>query len=219
MLVPVTDPLGLYLHIPFCESIYNYCNFNRGLLCPELKARYVEALVAEIVAVGDGAHVDTIYFGGGTPSLFEPDEVARILRACGDAFDVDRRVEVSLEVNPESATTSRLAGWREHGVTRLSFGVQSFRDEELMRLGRHHTAFRAMEAVRDARAAGYDDISVDLMLWLPSQKRGKWRDSVEALIDLAPDHASLYMLELYPNAALREEMARSGWTRMPSTCT
>ena len=211
----VTDPLGLYLHIPFCESICNYCNFNRGLFDPELKARYVEALVAEIGSLGDGAPVDTIYFGGGTPSLLEPGEVARILGACGDAFDVDRRAEVSLEVNPESATTARLAGWRECGVTRLSFGVQSFRDEELKRLGRRHTAVRAREAARDARAAGYDDISVDLMLWLPSQTRGEWRDSVQALIDLSPDHASLYMLELYPNAPLREEMARSGWTLAP----
>ena len=208
-------PLGLYLHIPFCESICNYCNFNRGLLDPELKTRYVDALTTELTAVGDGAAVDTIYFGGGTPSLLDPDEVARLLDVCRDSFAVDPSVEVSLEVNPESATVSRLEGWRESGVTRLSFGVQSFRDAELQRLGRRHTATRARQAVRSARAAGYDDISLDLMLWLPGQTTAECRDSVEILLELAPDHASFYLLELYPNAPLREDMARAGWSLAP----
>ena len=209
------EPLGVYLHIPFCESICNYCNFNRGLLDSELKTRYVDALTTEILAIGDGAAVDTIYFGGGTPSLLDPDEVARILDVCRDSFGVDPSVEVSLEVNPESATMSRLTGWRESGVTRLSFGVQSFRDAELQRLGRRHTATRAKDAVRAARTAGYDDISLDLMLWLPGQTAAHSRESIETLLELAPDHASLYMLELYPNAPLREDMARAGWSLAP----
>ena len=210
-----SEPLGLYLHIPFCESICNYCNFNRGLLDPGVKTRYVDALTSEIVATADGAAVDTIYFGGGTPSLLDPDEVARILGSCRDSFAVDPSVEVSLEVNPESATMFRLAGWRESGVTRLSFGVQSFRDAELQRLGRRHTAIRARDAVRAARAAGYDDISLDLMLWLPGQTTAHCRESVDTLLELAPDHASLYLLELYPNAPLREDMARAGWSLAP----
>ena len=209
------EPLGVYLHIPFCESICNYCNFNRGLLDSELKTRYVDALTTEILAIGDGAAVDTIYFGGGTPSLLDPDEVARILDVCRDSFGVDPSVEVSLEVNPESATMSRLTGWRESGVTRLSFGVQSFRDAELQRLGRRHTATRAKDAVRAARTAGYDDISLDLMLWLPGQTAAHSRESIETLLELAPDHASLYLLELYPNAPLREDMARAGWSLAP----
>ena len=213
--MPEREPLGLYLHIPFCESICNYCNFNRGLLDSELKARYVDALTTEIIAIGDGAAVDTIYFGGGTPSLLDPDEVGRILDVCRDSFDVDPSVEVSLEVNPESATMSRLTGWRESGVTRLSFGVQSFRDTELQRLGRRHTAIRAKDAVRAARTAGYDDISLDLMLWLPGQTAAHGRESIETLLELAPDHASLYLLELYPNAPLREDMARAGWSLAP----
>jgi len=213
--VAESEPLGLYLHIPFCESICNYCNFNRGLLDPGVKTRYVDALTSEIVATADGAAVDTIYFGGGTPSLLDPDEVARILGSCRDSFAVDPSVEVSLEVNPESATMFRLAGWRESGVTRLSFGVQSFRDAELQRLGRRHTAIRARDAVRAARAAGYDDISLDLMLWLPGQTTAHCRESVDTLLELAPDHASLYLLELYPNAPLREDMARAGWSLAP----
>ena len=213
--MPEREPLGLYLHIPFCESICNYCNFNRGLLDSELKTRYVDALTTEIIAIGDGAAVDTIYFGGGTPSLLDPDEVGRILNVCRDSFNVDPSVEVSLEVNPESATTSRLTGWRESGVTRLSFGVQSFRDTELQRLGRRHTAIRAKDAMRAARTAGYDDISLDLMLWLPGQTAAHGRESIETLLELAPDHASLYLLELYPNAPLREDMARAGWSLAP----
>ena len=208
-------PLGLYLHIPFCESICNYCNFNRGLLDDDLKARYVEALVTEIRRAGDGTRVDTVYFGGGTPSLLSASQMTNVLGACRSAFQIEPTAEVSLEVNPETAARSCLDGWMQAGVTRLSFGVQSFRGDELERLGRRHTADRARQAVRLARSAGFEDISVDLMLWLPCQTRAHCRESVEALIDLGPTHASLYLLELYPNAPLKEEMARAGWSLAP----
>ena len=138
-----------------------------------------------------------------------------MLDACRDSFGVAQSAEVSLEVNPESATMSRLVGWRESGVTRLSFGVQSFRDDELRRLGRRHTASRAQEAVRAARWAGYDDISLDLMLWLPGQTAEHSRESIDTLLELDPDHASIYLLELYPNAPLQEDMARAGWSLAP----
>jgi len=207
--------LGLYVHIPFCESICNYCNFNRGLLDDDLKARYVEALETEIRRAGDGTQVDTIYFGGGTPSLLSALEMTDVLGACRSAFQVEPTAEISLEVNPETASSQRLDDWLQAGVTRLSFGVQSFRDDELERLGRRHTADRAREAVCLARSAGFDDVSLDLMLWLPAQTRAHWRESVDALIDIAPTHASLYLLELYPNAPLKEEMARGGWSLAP----
>ena len=209
----VSDPLGLYVHIPFCESICNYCNFNRGLRNDELKKLYLDALVAEIRAAGNGSIVETVYFGGGTPSLLDPHEVARVLKACNEAFTLQRSGEVSLEANPESATLPRLEGWREAGVTRLSFGVQSFRDEELERLGRRHSSDQARKVIQAARAAGYDNISIDLMLWLPGQTRSQCLESVQALVELDPDHASLYILELYPNAPLKEEMARFNWSR------
>jgi oxygen-independent coproporphyrinogen-3 oxidase len=105
--------------------------------------------------------------------------------------------------------------FREAGVNRISFGVQSFREPELRRLGRVHTADRARAAVDEARRAGFDNVSLDLMMWLPQQTRDEWRESVERLIDVQPDHASLYLLELYPNAPLKEEMARSGWSLAP----
>ena len=207
--------LGLYVHVPFCSAICNYCNFNRGLFDAALKARYVEALLAEIQRAGDGASADTIYFGGGTPSLLEPGEIATIVDTCRRAFDVASDAEVTLEANPETVTADRLDGFRRAGVNRLSYGVQSFRDEELRRLSRLHSASRATDAFRMARAAGFDNISLDLMMWLPQQSAAEWLESVDALTALAPDHASMYLLEIYPNAPLRDEMARGGWSTAP----
>jgi len=213
--IPRQHPNGLYLHIPFCASICNYCNFNRGLLEPGLKARYVDALEQEILRASDGSPADTIFFGGGTPSLLEPAEVERLIRACRTAFDVAPNAEVTLETNPETVTAARMEAFRAAGVNRVSLGVQSLRDEELGRLGRTHDARRARTAVADTRAAGFDNISLDLMLWLPQQHMAEWRESVEGLVDLQPEHASLYLLELYPNAPLREAMARERWSLAP----
>ena len=207
--------LGLYVHIPFCAAICNYCNFNRGLFDAALKDRYLAALTTEIAGAGDDAPADTIYFGGGTPSLLEPAEISGIIEACRDAWRVTPDAEVTLEANPETVTLQRLEAFRSAGVTRLSFGVQSFRDEELMRLGRLHSAARATEVFHMARAAGFDNISLDLMMWLPQQSVAGWLESVDALIALGPDHASMYLLEVYPNAPLRETMARSRWSQAP----
>lgn len=158
---------------------------------------------------------DTIYVGGGTPSLLDPAEVAEVIQACREAFDVEPGAEVTMEANPESVTPDRLAAYRAAGVNRLSLGVQSFRDIELRRLGRLHDAARARAAVADARAAGFDNLSLDLMLWLPGQSRDDLGASVEALIALEPEHASLYLLEIYPNAPLADEMERAGWSQAP----
>jgi oxygen-independent coproporphyrinogen-3 oxidase len=209
--------LGLYVHFPFCSAICNYCNFNRGLFDAALKARYVDALVGEIRAAGDRDRdpADTIYFGGGTPSLLEPDEVARVIGACRDAFALAADAETTLEANPETVSRDRLAAFRDAGVNRLSFGVQSFREDELKRLSRLHSASRAREAFAEARAAGFDNVSLDLMMWLPGQRVDQWLQSVDAAIDLGPDHLSLYLLEVYPNAPLRDEMARGNWSQAP----
>jgi oxygen-independent coproporphyrinogen-3 oxidase len=212
---PAATPLGLYLHIPFCRTICHYCTFTRGLLDEALKTRYVDALAREIGRAGDGSAADTIYFGGGTPSLLDPGEVARLVRTCREAFAVACDAEVTLEMNPDEASPAYLAALRAAGVTRLSLGVQSFHDDELVRLGRSHTAARARRAVADARAAGFDNISLDLMLWLPGQDLARWLASVEALVEAAPDHASIYLLEIYPNAPLRDLMARAGWAQAP----
>jgi len=245
----MTQALGLYIHIPFCAAICNYCNFNRGLFDADLKRRYVDAVVREIRAYRHDAFpssqprpnpkfplipnpqspqspipnpespipsdADTIYFGGGTPSLLDPDDVARIVRACEDVFDVARDREVTLEANPESIDAARLAAYRGAGVNRLSIGVQSFRDAELRRLSRLHDADRAAGAYRDARAAGFDNVSLDLMMWLPQQSVSEWLASIDAALALAPDHLSLYLLEVYPNAPLKDDMARARWSQAP----
>ena len=123
--------LGLYVHVPFCSAICNYCTFNRGLFDHALKTEYVSAALKEIERAGDGSAADTIFFGGGTPSLLEPDEIGAIVDACRRAFALAPDSENTLEANPESVTADRLAGFRAAGINRLSFGVQSFSDDEL----------------------------------------------------------------------------------------
>ena len=208
-------PLGLYIHVPFCAAICNYCNFNRGLFDADLKVQYVSAVLEEIRRAGDGSAADTIFFGGGTPSLLDPDEIGAILEACRQSFALAPGAELTMEANPETVTPERLAGFRQAGINRLSFGVQSFRDEELQRLSRLHSASRARDAFGMARGAGFDNLSLDLMMWLPQQSVADWLASVDALIELGPEHASLYLLELYPNAPLRDTMARAKWSLAP----
>jgi oxygen-independent coproporphyrinogen III oxidase len=207
--------LGLYVHVPFCSAICNYCNFNRGLFDADLKRRYVDAMLIEIGRRADGSPADTIFFGGGTPSLLEPPEVHRIVGACRNSFHLSPAAEITLEANPETVTRDRLRGFRDAGINRLSFGVQSFRDEELQRLSRLHSSARARDAFEMARDAGFDNISMDLMMWLPQQSVAQWLSSVDALIALGPEHASLYLLEIYPNAPLKDTMARSRWSLAP----
>ena len=210
------EPVGIYLHVPFCAAICNYCNFNRGLHDDGLRQRYVRALITDIRTFADpGIQADTIFFGGGTPSLLEPAELAAIIQACRDSFSVAANAEITMEANPESSSAAKLEQFRAAGANRLSFGVQSFRDEDLRRLGRLHSSQVARDAVRLAREAGFDNLSLDLMMWLPGQRTADWLESVDALIALQPDHASLYLLEIYPNAPLRDEMARGGWSVAP----
>jgi len=207
---------GIYVHIPFCAAICNYCNFNRGLHDESVRQRYVDALIADIRSFADPTiEADTIFFGGGTPSLLEPGELGRIIHACRDSFTLSPDAEITLEANPESSSEEKLEQFRAAGADRLSFGVQSFRDDELRRLGRLHSSDTARAAVRAARAAGFENLSLDLMMWLPGQSTSEWLSSVEALIEVQPEHASLYLLEIYPNAPLRDEMARGGWSVAP----
>jgi oxygen-independent coproporphyrinogen-3 oxidase len=212
---PQTTGAGLYLHVPFCRSLCGYCAFARGLFAGDLKDRYVAAIEREIHRAGesggaDAVRADTVYLGGGTPSLLCAAEVARLLSACRDTFDLDPHAEVTLEANPESVDPETLAGFRGAGVTRLSIGAQSFHDTELALLGRIHTAAEARRAVEQAARAGFDSVGVDLMMGLPGQSLADWLASVDALAALAPAHASLYVLEIHPGDRLPIEMARRG---------
>jgi oxygen-independent coproporphyrinogen-3 oxidase len=216
------DDLGIYVHVPFCSAICNYCNFNRGLFDEAQKTRFVQAVVRELSLASasrvesDKAHetrADTLYFGGGTPSLLAPGDVRAIIDTARRAFLLTPDAEITLEANPESVDTKLLEGFRSAGINRLSFGVQSFLDDELKRLSRLHSAARAEQALDSARAAGFENISLDLMMWLPGQNVDRWLASVERAIANQPDHLSLYILEVYPHLPLRQAIAEHGWTQ------
>ncbi len=206
--------LGLYVHVPFCSAICNYCNFNRGLFDESLKTRFVEALAHDIRRSSDPVAADSCFFGGGTPSLLTPGEIGGIIDAVRSTFDLASDAEITLEANPETVDRARLEGFRAAGINRLSYGVQSFRDDELKRLGRLHSARRAEEAVAMARAAGFDNVSLDLMMWLPGQDVTQWLSSVERAIAVGPEHMSLYILEVYPHLPLKQEIDAHGWTQV-----
>jgi oxygen-independent coproporphyrinogen-3 oxidase len=209
----MNEATGLYIHIPFCASRCHYCNFATGGYEVELARRYVAALSAEIKRAGATMldlsssrsamrAVDTIYFGGGTPTTLTVEQLANLIALCRQTFDVAPNAEVTTEANPGSVSPSYLAELRAAGINRLSFGVQSFDDGELEMIGRTHTAEEAREAVRMARAAGFANVSLDLIAGLPEQHMETWRRNLDEAFALAPDHLSVYLLELYKDAPL-----------------
>src|SRR5690349_23459729 len=151
---------GLYVHIPFCSSRCSYCDFATGLYQSELAERYVAALIEEIRTLRyGGENVDTIYFGGGTPSLLAPAQLDRILACLYDNFKIATDAEITLEINPGSATPEKLRGFRSLGVNRASFGAQTFDDAELAKLGRSHNSADALRTFADLREAGFANVS------------------------------------------------------------
>ena len=216
--LPDSQTPGLYVHVPFCSSICNYCNFNRGLFDEGLKAQFVEALRKEIRETAPHPlplPPDTLYFGGGTPSLLRPDEIKAVIDDCRAFLGLTTDAEFTMEANPETVSAESLEQFRAAGVNRLSFGVQSFRDEELARLGRLHSAERAVQAVAMARSAGFDNVSIDLMMWLPGQDVAQWLENVVEAIGVGAEHLSLYILEVYSHLPLKQEIDRQGWILQP----
>ena len=208
---------GIYIHVPFCRSRCSYCDFATGAFEAALAERYVEALAREVEAFeleGSCSEVDTIYFGGGTPSLLTPAQVSRVLEAVRRRFRVDARAEVTLEMNPGTVARPQLAALREAGVNRASFGAQTFDDRELRRLGRTHTADDARRTLEDLRANGFDDISFDLIAGLPRQTLRAWERNLEEALALGPEHLSLYLLEVHEGTPLAEQI-RQGRYRTP----
>jgi oxygen-independent coproporphyrinogen-3 oxidase len=209
-----TLPLGIYLHFPFCVAHCTYCDFYKRLVAEGDQARsFARALAASIPLSAQrhgitGRPADTVYFGGGTPSLLNGNELGAILDVLRSIFRLDAHAEITLECNPESATAQTLRGFRERGVNRLSLGVQSFDDGVLATLGRAHSAARARQAFREARQAGFDNLSLDLMLALPGQTLDTVRRDVDACVELAPEHLSTYLLEMDKETALRARIER-----------
>src|SRR6185437_13800797 len=171
---------GLYVHIPFCSSRCSYCDFATGLYQSELAERYVRGLVREISSSPySGENVDTIYFGGGTPSLLAPSQLERILAVVHDKFKIAAEAEITLEINPGSATPEKLRAFRSLGVNRASFGAQTFADAELAKLGRSHNTADALRTFAALREAGFANVSFDLIAGLPGQTLDGWERNIQ----------------------------------------
>ena len=198
---------GLYVHIPFCRSRCRYCSFNSYMGLEGLIPRYVSALIAEAQGWAGAIEVDTIYFGGGTPSLLSAGQLGDILGALRRAFVVDPGAEITVEVNPGTASAGSLAAMRALGVNRVSLGVQSLDDRELGMLGRIHTAAEAVAAFEMARGS-FDNVSIDLLYGLPGQGLGRWRRTLERALGLGPEHLSLYPLSVEEGTPLAQAIAQ-----------
>ncbi len=200
---------GLYVHIPFCSSRCSYCDFATGLYQRELAERYVHALIAEIGSSSyHGEHADTIYFGGGTPSLLTPVQLDRILATLHDYFAIDRASEITLEINPGSVDAEKLRAFRSLGINRASFGAQTFDDRELAKLGRSHSTADTLKTFADLRRAGFDNVSFDLIAGLPGQTLAGWQQNIKQALDLHPEHLSFYLLEVHQGTPLAEHIRR-----------
>ncbi|HJQ26500.1 MAG TPA: radical SAM family heme chaperone HemW [Blastocatellia bacterium] len=212
---------GIYIHIPFCARKCTYCAFNTTDYFEDLAARYVDAVGREIHAWGarlaeSNLHrtaVDTIYFGGGTPSIVEAEQLGALVAACREAFAVAPDAEVTIEINPATLTREKIAGWLAAGINRASVGVQSFIDEELSGLSRTHTATEARRTVAALREAGFANISLDLIAGLPAQSLKDWRFNLEEALRLDPEHLSLYLLEVKEGTQLYAQLKRGKLAR------
>ena len=193
-------PLGLYLHIPFCKAKCIYCDFYSLPHSEEKMDAYTAALQRDLIRWADQAKdhtVDTIYFGGGTPSYLGAERLCRLLETVFAHYRVDKNDEITTEANPDSAReVLALRQLREAGFNRISLGMQSASDDELRLIGRVHTHKETVEAVRAARAAGFDNVSLDLIYGLPEQTMAHWRENLQAAIALEPEHLSCYGLKI-----------------------
>ena len=186
--------LGLYIHIPFCKAKCIYCDFYSLPRAEGQMDAYVSALTAQLAAWRErtaDCTVDTVYFGGGTPSYLGPDRLRRLLDAVFQSYRVAPGAEITLEANPDSAQDiSALRQLHDAGFDRLSLGMQSADDAELRRIGRVHTHAQTVRAVENARAAGFDNLSLDLIYGLPEQTMTRWQANLDAALALAPEHLS-----------------------------
>lgn len=188
---------GIYIHIPFCVKKCSYCAFLSGPAGPEVRQEYVNHLIEEIrLRSREVPEADTIYFGGGTPSLLTPEQIGRILEEVRSAFRISEDAEVTLEANPGTLTAESLEGYRKTGINRLSMGVQSMDDRRLRYLGRIHTAEEVRRDVKMAREAGFRNINLDLIFAIPGTDVSDAMEDLESIAALEPEHISFYSLQL-----------------------
>jgi oxygen-independent coproporphyrinogen-3 oxidase len=201
----------LYVHIPFCKHKCGYCDFNAYAGMDGLMSTYVEALERELEAARARftfEALDTLYLGGGTPSLLPAELMSRLLRSLRDGFNLAPGAEVTLEANPASTDPDKLAAWREGGVNRLSLGVQGFDPKALAVLERKTDGAQAVRAYRQAREAGFANINLDLIFAVPFQSEASWRDTLRRAADLEPEHLSCYSLTFEPGTLLTRRRDR-----------
>ncbi|MDD5569963.1 MAG: radical SAM family heme chaperone HemW [Bacteroidales bacterium] len=195
---------GSYIHIPFCKSKCNYCNFY-SVASLELKADYINALLKEIELQKDylkNEKVETIYFGGGTPSLLSSDEINKIINGIKKYFEIETNPEITLEVNPESLSKEKAKEISETLINRLSIGVQSLFDDDLKYIGRIHNAKQSLEAIKNAKEYGFKNLSIDLIYGIPTLTNEKWISNLEQMFLLEVPHISAYSLTAEPNTPL-----------------
>jgi oxygen-independent coproporphyrinogen III oxidase len=207
-------PAGIYIHIPFCAQKCLYCDFY-SVTDPSLRDAFVKAIEREIAATNSRLPFDSLYIGGGTPSILPARQIGRIIEGIYRQFNLDASAEITLEVNPGTVTRESLKAFRESGVTRLNIGVQSFQDNFLRWLGRMHSALEAIDAIRWARAAGFDQIGMDLIYGIPGQRRQTWIADLHQAISLDPEHLSCYMLTCEPDTPLDQRRRRREFEAMP----
>ena len=211
-------PLGIYVHVPFCLTRCGYCDFNTYTSGD--RGAYVTAALAEIdlAAAQLCRPVDTVFLGGGTPTLLSPEQIGRLLARMRDRLGLADDVEVTIEANPDTVDRDTLAALRDAGATRVSFGVQSVRAHVLAALERVHGPERALEAIADARAAGFDVISADLIYGTPGEDADDWEASLRAVLEAGVDHVSAYGLSIEPGTRLGAQV-RNGTRPAPDPDT
>jgi oxygen-independent coproporphyrinogen-3 oxidase len=218
MIEPGLTPLGLYLHIPWCLSRCIYCDFNTYVADDAaLKQRYQTALLRETREAGAALgrpRLATLFIGGGTPTTLPAEALVELVETVKSVFALEGGAEVTVEANPGDLTAAYLREIRQGGINRLSLGVQSFNEAELRFLSRRHRVETARQAVAQARQAGFDNISLDLMFNLPEQTVVQWQDTLQAAINLGPEHLSLYSLIIEPGTPLASQVGR-GQTPRP----
>lgn len=202
--------LGLYVHIPFCVKKCGYCDFLSWCGTLEEKETYVQALLKEIESYREfarGYRVSTVFVGGGTPSVLEAGQMERVLGNIQEVFELEKKPEITLEMNPGTVTEEKLQCYKENGVNRLSIGLQSVKNEKLEVLGRIHSYEEFLESYELARKAGFTNISVDLISSIPGQKLEEWKEELAALSALSPEHISVYQLIIEAETPFYEKYA------------
>lgn len=202
------ETLGIYIHVPFCLRKCPYCDFYSCENSLHKRDAYVQAVCRNLGHYGDGRSVDTVYFGGGTPSLLSPEHIEKILVAAGKAFTLTEP-EITMEVNPATVTEEILKGYRAAGVNRISIGVQDLLDDALQSLGRLHTSQQAIDTVYAAKNAGFDNISCDLMIGTKGQTGDRLSETLEKLTALPVTHVSAYLLKIEDGTPYAKQNMRS----------